>query len=351
VSWGQSQSVPVISTRDHFNLTSGKLNDNHNSTDYDFDRKNSSMCYNSTIAIFVHGWNADEFVAAEIFDRVRMSIVANGDNTTVLGFSWDSNTSSPDLNFTAWNNAKIIARDNGPKLAHFVIDYLDNCKIGDETKDIKFISHSLGARILLSSLEYLNSNDTWINKNYKIASVHLMGAAIDNEEISKNINDITSDVTNIGTVKTIAYGQAIENQVINFYNLYNSADNHLEPRIYMQIYPFYENGDLALGQSGHQISPYPMTLSLPHNYAEIDVKNEILPICDADGNKVIDSPFIEGGIISTGDNHHGYMGYRNSADNSKLINDGAINIVIDNWSNIFPTIDQNAKMSAVCKTK
>ena len=49
----------------------------------------------------------------------------------------------------------------------------------------------------------------WKNNGFKIASVHLMGAAVDDEEVSKNPLDISSDSTNANTVKS-AYGKAIE---------------------------------------------------------------------------------------------------------------------------------------------
>jgi hypothetical protein len=345
-SWGQDQPVPTISTRGHFDLTSGQLMNNHNSTDYN--SVNMPEC-SSEIAIFIHGWNANESSASEQFNRTLMSLHANGDNTTMLGYSWDSNTTSPDLNRIAWINAKIIAKDNGPKLAHFIIDYLEKCKKEDKS-DIRLISHSLGARVLLSSLENLHKNDTWNSYNHKITSVHLLAAAVDNEEISRNIFDITSDPTNEGTIKTTAYGEAVDKVVLDFYNLYNPADNHLEHGFY-QIYPFYEKNDSALGQSGYQIFPYPIKASLPQNYNQTDVKNEILPVCDADGNNVIDFPFSEGGLIATGDNHHGYMGYRNSTDKSKLVDDGAMNIVVDNWKHIPIQIDQISHKTAICTLK
>jgi len=347
-SWGLEQSIPIISTRDHFNITSGDLMGNHTATDYDL--INMPKC-SSEIVIFVHGWNADESSATEQFNRTLMSLHSNGYNKSVMiGYSWDSNTISlHDINWSAWINAKNIAKDNGPKLAQFIMDYLDNCKKDGKNSEIRLLSHSLGARVILSTLENLHKNDTWNSNNHKLTSVHLLAAAVDNEEISKNIDDIKKyDLTNTGTIKTTAYGKAIENETLDFYNLYNPADNHLEPGLY-QIYPSYESGDLALGQSGHQIFPYPITLSLPQNYAEINVKSEILPICDADGDREYDTIFSENSIIATGDNHHGYMGYRNSTDNSKLIDNGAINIVIDNWKHVSPQVDQNAEQTKVCK--
>ena len=342
-SWAQEQSISVISTRGHFDLNSGNLTSNHNATDYN--TINISKC-SPEIVIFVHGWNTNEGNASEQFNRTLLSLKANGFNNTLIGYSWDSNTAShKDLNWKAWINAKTIATENGPKLAHFIIDYMNNCK--KESRDIRLIGHSLGARVVLSTLESLYENDTWNKNNYKISSVHLLGAAVDNEEISKDKNNITKDITNILYNKTTPYGLAIEKEVTDFFNLYNPEDNYLKPGFY-QIYPSYEFGDMALGQSGYQTMPFSIAPSLPKNYVEINVKNEILPICDADGDKKPDTPFRYGSEISTGDNHHGYMGYRNSTDKSKLIDDGAVNIIVDNWKHIPPKIDQNAEETAVC---
>jgi hypothetical protein len=110
-----------------------------------------------------------------------------------------------------------------------------------------------------------------------------MGAAVDDEEVSKNAQDIIDDSTNRGTVKS-AYGQAIEDEVIRFYNLNNPADNVLEPLpfypydFFYEIYPFFEQ-DSALGQDGYQTSPQ---IQLPKNYTQINVQNRIQPIYDAD---------------------------------------------------------------------
>jgi hypothetical protein len=84
--------------------------------------------------------------------------------------------------------------------------------------------------------------------------------------------------------------EAIEEVVQDFYNLYNPEDNAFEPNpVYpfdpFQIYPSYE-GDWALRQTGYQTIPFNIFLSLPTNYRQINVRDEIIPVCDADGDKV-----------------------------------------------------------------
>lgn len=49
--------------------------------------------------------------------------------------------------------------------------------------------------MVLSSLDSLYKNAIWNNNNYTISSVHLMGAAVDDEEVSNNPRDILDDLT------------------------------------------------------------------------------------------------------------------------------------------------------------
>ena len=104
-------------------------------------------------------------------------------NNSVVGFSWDANTV---LNPSGWIIAKSIAKDNGPKLAQFISDYKIKC----QATEIRLIAHSLGSRIVLNALDDLHNNQKWNTKNFTVASVHLMGAAVDNEEVSKDLSYI-----------------------------------------------------------------------------------------------------------------------------------------------------------------
>jgi hypothetical protein len=208
------------------------------------------------VAVVVHGWYLNEDQAKERFDRVKLSLENNSYYIPVVGFSWPSDT--------PWVAAKFVAKENGPKLANFTLELMETCK-QEHNKHVKIrlIGHSLGARVILSSLDSLHKDPLWIRSGFKIASVHLLGAAVDNEEVSKDPQDILSDQTNWGTTKS-DYGQAIEKEVVNFYNLYNPKDkvlgpNSINPFSPFQIYPSFE-GDLALGQNGSQTSPQ---ISLP----------------------------------------------------------------------------------------
>jgi hypothetical protein len=229
------------------------------------------------------------------------------------------------------------------------------------------VSHSQGARVILSALDDLHKTPTWTNQGFKILSVHLMGAAVDDEEVSKNPSDIAEDITNDATIKS-AYGEAIQGEVIRFYNLYNPQDNMLQrhpfspTNLIYEIYPFFES-DLALGQAGKQqqgIEEIDKVTTPP--YYDINVINEIEPGTDADGIEddhlvfcgfsICDETVIEGwdfGLclayyyywtwwlatdcrIGIGDNHGGYIGFRDEPANSNIReHDGAMDMVVQHW--------------------
>ena len=70
---------------------------------------------------------------------------------------------------------------------------------------------------------------------------------MDNYEVLKNNNDLPLD----DNIKSY-YGNAIQNQVTNFYNMYNYEDDVLEEKIGTlewyepHYYPFYEGDDIAM---------------------------------------------------------------------------------------------------------
>ena len=74
------------------------------------------------------------------------------------------------------------------------------------------------------------------------------------------------------------------------------------------------------------------------NYLDINVQNEIPVITDANGDggfggcDLLDS-FGGCTIHNVGDNHFGYVGFRNPSNTAMLVDDGAMNIVVNNWKN------------------
>ena len=353
-----AEGAHIVSTRNHFNQLGNAIPNKPSYEPFPFDFGRIG-CSQETV-VYVHGvWTAknreDEVNkkmfenAPEIFDRLRLSLDSVGYKFPVIGFSWDSDTK---ISSDGWYYAKIIAKKNGPKLAQFILDLQDNCP---QTK-IRLIAHSLGARMVLSSLKSLDNNEIWKINNFKIASVDLMGAAVDDDEVSKN----SADVSSSDGIKS-AYGKVIEKQVTRFYNLFDSEDDALEPGVigfypspcpflyYSCIniiekqpvyYPYFEQG-LALGQNG--LSTYVFVNNIPRNYVDIPVKLQI-PItidADADADGECDLtyqsfvfPFEDVCPINEiGDNHLGYVGFRNPANYNNIKNNGAIDIVVDSFRN------------------
>jgi hypothetical protein len=333
ITSGQPTTIPTISTRNHFSRDTGELNSGQTPTAYIANANIPGLQAGTTcpleIAIYIHGvWVGSNSLEKpdEIFDRAKKSVVENNYTIPIVGFSWDSDTKiNPDG--TGWLTGKLIAKENGPKLAQFISDYKNKC----DATQIRLIAHSMGARVVLSALESLYKNQAWNNNNFKIESVHLMGAAVDDEEVAKSPSDVienpsalldTNEWYDAYGIKS-AYGSAIEKEVTNFYNFYNPQDNSLQ---LPQLYPLYEVDD-ALGRLGSQSGLEPIS-----NYLDLNVQNEIPFITDANGDGKCDIPgFFGCTIADIGDNHFGYVGSENR--NGVLIDDGAMDVVVNNWKN------------------
>jgi hypothetical protein len=334
-----SYKVPLISTVGDFNHTTGKLNTGHNPIEYNASNipglQINDCPPQKEIAIYIHGFLVNGISlgsenATEIFDRARLSLNNTGYDVTLIGFNWDSDIK----NGKAWEVTKDVAKSNGLKLAQFILDFKKDCP----QTDVRLIAHSLGSRIVLSSLDALHQNQDWNNNNLTIASVHLLGAAVDNEEVSKNPWDIVKDATNDEAYKNInifameepitlkgvktSFGEAIEDEARSFSNLYSSKDDSLE-----WFYPIMEGNDTALGQTGAEYG-----ISLPTNYKERDVKDNMTALCDANGRGSCNFPYniVLGAKADVGDNHFGYVGFRDT--NGTLKDNGAMDVVVEDWN-------------------
>jgi hypothetical protein len=291
------------------------------------------------IAIYVHGVWASEDSAKEQTERVGLSLASLNNTIQLIGYTWDSDTpfdrDDPFLSQEGWNIAKIIAKENGPLLAKFIIDFKNNCP----NSDIRIMAHSLGSRVVLSALNYLFNHQNEFNINNQtskiLKSVHLMGAAVDNEEVSLNSikhlknplpwSAIPSCTIDESGVK-FAYGRDIQNIVEDFYNLVNSEDNVLQ-----FFYPCAEGGNDALGQSGKDDDN---SVQAPTNYHDIEgIEGEIKPGLDANADGEADFGLCLLALCDRdeGDNHAGYMGYRDSLEKDTIDDDGIIDRVVQLW--------------------
>ena len=308
------------------------------------------------LAIYIHGVWATNGTAEEQTQRAYLSLKKEGYQIPLIGFSWDSNTSFSldDINLSkhGWDIAKKIANKNGPLLAKFILDYKKECP----NDKLRIIAHSLGSRVILSAMQSLHDNEI-MNNNHsaawskKIKSVHLLGAAVNAEQISLNQSDCTH---NVPALK--CSGVAIVSESDHFYNLYDPEDNMLAPEhVNLPSCPFclcpfcynitfkspYQNSENhnALGANRKD-----SMISVPSNYREHNVLSKIKSDADSNKDRKCDllvnlknfgypSDYYYCTITKSGDNHFGYMGYRSSINPQTLSSSGAIETVVTDWKN------------------
>jgi pimeloyl-ACP methyl ester carboxylesterase len=319
LAWGET--TPTVSTRGHFDLSSGNLLFGHTATDYQPLNIPGLQIGNCPpeIVVYVHGWNADEESALSQFNVVKKSLGYHDIDyrQPVIGFSWDSDTTDTldlwdlwdgwdwsgwsqlrDIS-EAWQNGKDIATQNGLKLGKFVLDFKTVCS----QTNIRLIGHSMGARVILNALDDLN-NDSELtlwnapDRNYRVTSVHLLGAAVNPEEVSI----------------TRGFGIPIIEEVNQFNNKFSLQDDVLEI-----AYRTAESPHIALGEEGAQ----DMASELGNKYYEEEVSYKISR--DSNGDSIYDKPHL-------GDDHMGYAGVVNK-NNGLLTSYGVMDLVVTDWSN------------------
>lgn len=252
------------------------------------------------IVICVHGFNTDEEWAQKHFHGVNRSLNQLGYNNPLIGFTWEG-----DIGLLRWYEAKKVAENNGKNLAQFIVDYKLKCK---DTK-IRLIGYSLGARVVLYALKSLNEDHPkWKENNWKVRSVHMIGAAVDDEEVTRTEDN---------------FGFCIENEADEFHNKYNPKDDVLQ-----YVYSLVEL-DHALGKLGAPKE------NRPKNYKQENVEEEIIKDLDGDG---IDEN------ENTGDNHGGYIGIMSDG---VLVDNGAMEKIYKDWQNQDPENKRNCFVAVV----
>lgn len=285
----QPSLISIFSTRSYKSLDPTQIIQQVN---YTITKFNGSCP--SEVAIYIHGFNKDKDDAGEEFNRIQTSLINNNYLIPLIGFSWDSKV--------LWEQAKLNAKYSGEELAKFITEFKNKC----QNTDIRIIAHSLGAAVIDSTLSNLD-NDLGFTISYNnsklIKSIHLLGAAINNELIGKET----------------PFGKAIEHLVEKFYNLYSSEDDGLEVN---QLVEKHE----PLGLVGA------LDVIPPLNYNDTNVTTKIPPLSDADGDGNLEECFEDNykPVLVEGDNHCGYIGFRQPFSAS-LIDDGTIDVVVKQW--------------------
>jgi hypothetical protein len=245
----QRYGIPIVSTRGHFN-DDGNLTAGHTQTGYDTtgDVPGVDTGCVDDLTVFIHGWHKSggdaEQNAKDKFLSAKNSLEGAGYTGTVIGYSWDNDVDSDSWNY-GWGTAQDVAQKNGVKLAQFAVYLKYYCP----NTTLRFVSHSLGAQVLLSSLRSLDVSSWWDNHGYEVYSVHMLGAAQDNEAPTKEWMDTYNAITNETTAT---------------FNYHSEEDDVLE-----WIYNSYEV-DQALGETGYEDGNTPAP-----NYVEYDATSQV----------------------------------------------------------------------------
>jgi len=279
--------IPVVSTRGHFR--NGTLNPGHNAYDYAVAGVIPGLTPGSVpprdLLIIVHGFNNTPLKAANVFALASDSLAKDNFDGEVIGFSWDANTQADPWNMTGFHECRRNACGNGSKLARFIVEYKERCP---DTR-VHVMGYSIGARLALEAALALENDPALARSSVVIDTIHLVGAAVDNEEVQTDER----------------YGVAIENRVGTLYNYYSTEDNLLGV-----LYPLKET-DRALGETDIEIPN-----RKPANYVSIDDRNEL-------------NTFDQAGRMlerEIGDNHCGCLGIWDTKGN--LIDDGVMNLIV-----------------------
>jgi hypothetical protein len=315
--------IPIVSTRNFFNVNTGERIPGINLPPA-LSILNSNACPGE-LGFYLHGWWASPEEAIEQTERVFLSLQKSDYDIPILGFSWNSHT--------GWDTSKKIANGNGPLLADFIKEFKDDCP----TDDVRMIAHSLGSRVALSAIQSLYDTYSHETVSKILKSVHLLGAAVDNEQVS--LDDL-NECRFVNNPPLKCTGEAISLVADHFYSLFNPEDNLLAPQIipyctfcscpfctYFESTYYLNENDDPLGRNAVR-----HIISIPPNYEEYNVMDEIGLDDDADGDDECDLKLAGTCTIRyVGDNHFGYMGYRSVTDPNIITNSRVMNLVAGHW--------------------
>ena len=232
---------PRISTRGFYSLDSGITITNQTYRLYPkliFD----ALVGTKEITIMIHGLRNNTSGALTKFIIAKRKLVQLGYKNSVIGYSYDSNTTGAQYILHALHALHvgvIIANKNGRNLAKFVTDFKQK---SPETK-IRLMGHSLGAHVILSTIKNLAKNTR--NKGI-IEAVYLFGGSIPSDALS---------------VKNASYVQKIvATKIRNYYSPYDDVLRSVDDWNWNVTPIGYK------GAKGKTISKYTQTMVRPKNH-------------------------------------------------------------------------------------
>ena len=168
-----SSSLPRISTRGYYDLSTGKTLKNNSY--FLYPKKDFTKIIGSKeITIMIHGLRNNNAGAVAKIKLAKNRLRKLGYSYPVIGFSYDSNTKGAHIFKYAKHSLLVgqtIAKKNGKNLGKFIEDV----KESNPHIKIRLIGHSLGSQVILSTVEYLSKKKKNVNL---IEAVYLFGASI-----------------------------------------------------------------------------------------------------------------------------------------------------------------------------
>lgn len=161
--------IPFISTRGSFEKGAVPVTDLKPYTSEGPVPGLTSGCANE-VMIVVHGFNNSRDKAMNRFGVARQSLQKNDYRGVVIGFSWDADTQLDPYSMTGYRTGRKHALDAAIRLARAIEKMKETCPL----MKVRLIGYSMGARVALETL---------LSVKVPVDSVHLVGAAIDNEEV------------------------------------------------------------------------------------------------------------------------------------------------------------------------
>ena len=232
---------PRISTRGFYSLDSGVTMTNQTYHLYP-KRIFDTLVGTKEMTIMIHGLRNNTSGALTKFVIAKRKLVQLGYKNSVIGYSYDSNTTGAQYILHALHALHvgvIIANKNGRNLAKFVTDFKQK---SPETK-IRLLGHSLGAHVILSTIKNLAKNTR--NKGI-IEAVYLFGGSISSDALS---------------VKNASYVQKIvATKIRNYYSPYDDVLRSVDDWNWNVTPIGYK------GAKGKTISKYSQTMVRPKNH-------------------------------------------------------------------------------------
>lgn len=199
---------PRVSTRDHFDGDANLIN-GESAWSYDVEGSWPESWGEDTLTLLIHGFKSSDGDDSDIDSgyECQLGLEKNGYTGDTAVFTWDSDEGgSLDL---GWSAAKDIAEGNGRKLANFTQWYTAAYDV-----DVRWVAHSLGARVVLFALKSLTED---YNRANAVKSVSLLGGAVADDSVSLDAGWFDTE-----------YGQYIEYATEQCDNFYKDDDGVLE---------------------------------------------------------------------------------------------------------------------------